>query len=324
MLKLFNLSNHETDLAKFICDKAVLEDFVRRHGFNGIELIQSGEWKESEIPSVLVKGMHMRFWPLWLDFWAGREKELLDQFGSMETVSQYYGGIDRSALVSWYKKEIRIAAKLNVEYVVFHISNVLPEHCFSYKFTYTDNEVTEAGIELLNEVMDGEDCRFRLLVENLWWPGLNFMNNTVTHRLIEGIKYQNKGFMLDISHIMNTNLELQSEDEAVEYILRKLTDMGSLAGLIKGIHLNSSLTGAYVKSQFNNDSILLEKDFYKRYFDSYTHVLKIDRHVPFESASIKKVLEFVNPEFLVYEFLTDNINLLEQYVKAQNKVLQNM
>ncbi len=322
MIKLFNLSNHEIDLAKFNCDHARLQAFIEDFGFDGIELIQSSSWKEEEIPSHFVKGMHMRFWPMWLDFWNGNENELLKQFGSAETLCQYYGGQNKKAMVDWYRKEIETAVKLKAEYVVFHISHVLPEHCFSYKFSYADREVVKAGVELLNEVMDGITGELRLLVENLWWPGLTLCDSALAEELLTGVEYPHKGFMLDISHMMNTNLQLASEEEAVDYMLERLQQLGRLSGQIKGIHLNSSLSGEYVKSQFDNRSIFEERDFFKRYCDSYAHVLKIDRHVPFRSTSIRRVLDFVKPDFLVYEFLTDNIKTLEEYAEIQNKVLE--
>lgn len=321
MLKLFNLSNHDIDLGKFSFDHSRLEAFIKDFGFDGIELIQNNEWKEEQIPSRFVKGMHMRFWPVWLDFWNGNANELQRQFGNMDTLRHYYGGDSRKAMVDWYKKELETAIRLKAEYVVFHISHVLPEHCFNYRFTYTDNEVVKAGIELLNEVLDGVSGEFRLLVENLWWPGLTLLDDALAKELLAGVKYPNKGFMLDISHMMNTNLQLADEDEAVDYILRMVNRLGVIAGEIKGIHLNSSLSGEYVKSQFGNGSIFNEKDFFKRYCDSYAHVLQIDRHVPFKSTSIRKVLDFVNPDYLVYEFLTENIKILEEYAAAQNSVL---
>ncbi len=321
MLKLFNLSNHETDLRKFAFDHSRLQAFIKDFGFDGIELIQSDEWKEEQIPSKFVKGMHMRFWPVWLDFWNANEEELLRQFGSTQTLCDYYGGDNRKVMVDWYKSEIATAVRLKAEYVVFHISHVQPEHCFSYEFTYTDKEVVKAGIELLNEVTGGVEGEFQLLVENLWWPGLTLLDIPLAREMMEGVKYPHKGFMLDISHIMNTNLELASEEEAVEYILDRLRQLGDLSGYIKGIHLNSSLSGEYVKSQLDNRSLFGENDFFKRYCDSYTHVLNIDRHVPFQSASIRKVVDWVKPEYLVYEFLTDNIKTLEEYAGQQNKAL---
>ena len=321
MLKLFNLSTHEIDLQKFDFDNQKLQRFFEKLRFDGIEMIQSQDWNEGLMPAQFVKGMHMRFWPVWLDFWNGNREELIKQFGSMETVSHYYGGKSKKAMVDWYRKEIETAVKLKAEYVVFHISHVLPEHCFSYKFTYTDREVVEAGIELMNEVLDGVPGEFQLLFENLWWPGLTLLDRSLAGELIERVHYPHKGFMLDISHIMNTNLQLSSEDEAVEYILHRLDILGELSGFIKGIHLNSSLSGEYVRSQLENRSIFGEKDFYKRYCDSYSHVLKIDRHVPFTHKSFRKVLDFVKPQYLVYEFLTEKFDKLEEYADIQNKVL---
>jgi Sugar phosphate isomerases/epimerases len=321
MLKLFNLSTHEIDLGKFEFDHNKMKNFFDKYGFDGIEMIQSGEWNENHIPSKFVKGLHMRFWPMWLDFWNGNTAELERQFGNKEALHHFYGGETRDAIVDYYKKEIKLAIKLDVRYVVFHMSHVLPEHCFSYEFTYTDNEVVKAGIELINEVFDGVTGDFDLLFENLWWPGLTLLDPFLANELIERVKYPHKGFMLDISHIMNTNLRLSSEDEAVEYILDKMAELGATSKYIKGIHLNSSLSGEYVRSQFANKSIYEEKDFMKKYCDSYLHVLKIDRHIPFASPSMRKVLDCITPEYLVYEFLTENIGKLEEFAAKQNAVL---
>lgn len=321
MLKLFNLSTHDMDLRKFEHDHAKLAGFIEKYGFDGIEMIQSSEWNEGSIPKRFVKGMHMRFWPIWLDYWRGNTGELLRQFGSLEAVISFYGGESRGAMVQYYKRELDIASQLGVKYVVFHISNVLPEHCFSYDFTYTSEEVVEAGIELMNEVLEGFEGNFEILFENLWWPGLTLMDRFLAEEMIVKVKYPYKGFMLDISHMMNTELSLSSEEEAVEYILGRLSSLGSTAKYIKGIHLNSSLTGEYVKSQMDNRSLYEEGDFIKKYCDSYLHVLKIDRHEPFKSVSFKKVVDFVKPEYLVYEFLTEDISRLEEFAKIQNKVL---
>lgn len=322
MRKLFNLSTHEMDLQKFECKHDIMNCFINKYGFDGIEMIQSGEWNEGLIPSKLITGFHMRFWPVWLDFWKGSKDKLINQFGSMEFVESFYGGDTKDAMVQYYKRELEVASKIGVKYVVFHISNVLPEHCFSYDFTYTDKEVLEAGIELINMVFDGFEGNLEVLFENLWWPGLKLTDKSDAEDFFSRINYQRKGFMLDISHMMNTNLKLGSEDEAVEYILSKLQGLGDLAAHIKGIHLNSSITGEYVRSQLDNKSLQDEEDFMKKYCDSYLHVLKIDRHEPFRSSSINRVLDFVKPEYLVYEFLTEDISKLEAYCELQNSVLR--
>lgn len=321
MIKLFNLSTHEYDLKKFDHSFDKIEGFMKEYGFDGVELIQNPEWSEEIFPARLVQGLHMRFWPVWLDFWQGDTVELEKQFGSLEAVRHFYGGDSRNALTAYYRRELEIARQLGVRYVVFHVSHVLPEHCFSYEFTYTAEEIIRAAIELLNEVFEGFSGEFELLFENLWWPGLTLLDKRLAGRLLDEVRYPHKGFMLDISHMMNTNLELETEEEGAQYILERLDSLGELAVFIKGIHLNSSLSGRYVKSQFSNRSLQDEKDFIKRYCDSYLHVLKIDNHIPFRNHEIRKVIDRVQPKYLVYEFLTEDRNKLEEYALLQNQVL---
>lgn len=40
-------------------------------------------------------------------------------------------------------------------------------------------------------------------------------------RLFEKIKHKNVGIMLDTGHLMNTNPELQTEEDGIEYILKQ-------------------------------------------------------------------------------------------------------
>lgn len=321
MYKLFNLSNHPFDLDRFKGGNEHIRDFMKKHRLDGIELIQASQWSEDTLPADMIKGVHLRFWPVLLDLWRGDTEKLVKQFGSMEAVKNFYGGESRNAIVEYYKNELEVARQIGAEYVVLHISNVEPEHCFSYKFTYTSEEVIDAFIELVNEVFDGLEGEIKLLFENLWWPGLTLLDNNLSQRLLDGVKYAHKGFMLDISHMMNTNLELKSEEEAVDYILDILKKMGSIAGAIKGIHLNSSVTGEYVKSQFQNDNLENEKDFIKRYCEAYLHILKIDCHIPFEHPSIRRIIDAVKPEYLVYEFLCERLEELEHFIDVQNTAL---
>ncbi len=148
------------------------------------------------------------------------------------------------------------------------------------------------------------------------------LNKNIAHRLIKEIKYPNKGFMLDVGHLMNTNLELQTEAESVEYILKVLQDLDELLLYIKGIHLNSSLSGKYVKNIIKRDiSDIFSGDFNECYIRAFNHISKIDRHVPFKDPKVKQIIEFVNPKYLVYEFIADSLKELDEYVQVQNKVL---
>ena len=85
------------------------------------------------------------------------------------------------------------------------------------------------------------------LMENLWWPGLTLTRPEITRRLLDKIHYPKKGIMLDTGHLMHTNLELAAQEEAVDYILDMVRAHSDMIPYMKGIHLNQSLTGQYVK-----------------------------------------------------------------------------
>ncbi|PYG87390.1 xylose isomerase-like TIM barrel protein [Ruminiclostridium sufflavum DSM 19573] len=322
MLRLMNFSDSSYDLDRFSNDYRQINDFLKKHYLNGLEMIQCAQWKEELIPSSMIIGLHMRFWPIWLDFWRDDREELLRQFGDEASYVHYYGGRSKEALLEYYRSEIKAAGDMGVKYIVFHVSHVQLEHCYNYRFTYSDDEIIDAFIEMINEILDGVEADFDILLENQWWPGLTLLNKNAAVRLLEGIRYGKKGFMLDIGHLMNTNTELSSEEEAVEYTLMVLEQLEEVSGLIKGIHLNSSLSGEYVKRQINECTGYNVKDsFFDRYLKAFGHIARIDRHLPFMNPSIKRVIDFIKPEYLVYEFITGSYEELEQYAAAQNIVL---
>ena len=316
-----NISNHCSDLQKFGGDCENLKQFMLQHGLNGLELIQNSQWEE-EIPSSMVTGLHMRFWPIWLDFWKENTEELIKQFGDKSAYSMYYGGDTKATLVEYYRNELKTAQQIGVKYVVFHVSHAQLEHCYNYQFNYTDEEVVEAFVEMINLVLYDFEPSFDILLENLWYPGFTLLDKKIATKLMKEIQYPNKGFMLDIGHLMNTNLELESEQAAVKYILEVLKVLGDASANIKGIHLNSSLSGKYAKEQIDSFNA---KDhagsFYDLYIKAFTHIGQIDTHVPFTHPLIQKVIEYVKPQYLVYEFMTNSIEELSGFIEAQNRAL---
>lgn len=317
-----NFSNHSIDLNRFSGDSKKIKKFLERHELQGLEIIQTSQWQPEIIPPSLIRGLHMRFWPAWLDFWKNDRHELLRQFGDAESYRSYYGGETRDSIIEYYRNEIKTACDMGAEYVVFHVSHVQLEHCYNYRFTYNDNEIIEAFIEMINELLNGVSAEFDLLLENQWWPGLTLLDKEPAARLMREINYPKKGFMLDIGHMMNTNTDLASEEEGVEYILSVLKKLEELSAYIKGIHLNSSISGEYVKKQIRKWTGFDKREsFIDRYCKVFEHIAKIDNHVPFTDPSIKRVIDFVDPKYLVYEFITDSFEQLEQYVITQNRVL---
>lgn len=321
MRRLTNISDDPWTLDKFHGDKAEVTAFLDRHGLDGLELIRWGG-AEAAIPTDRVIGKHLSFWPTWLDFWRRDGGELLRQFGSDEAIGQYYRAATVEEFISHYRAELADAEAIGAQYVVFHVSHVQLEHSFDYRFTYSDEEVVVAFIELLNTIMDGRSYPFRILMENHWFPGLTFLDGPLARRLLDGVHADKKGFVLDIGHIMNTNTGLASEEQAVEYILDALGRLdGTVRKAIVAIHLNSSLTGQYVINAVKNVPPAPPGGYRERLLQAMGHVSRIDRHEPFLHPSIRRVIDLIQPEFLVYELAYDALPALDQAVRAQNEAV---
>ena len=237
-----------------------------------------------------------------------------------EDIINYYGNLDKKVIIDKYREEIKIAEKLNAEYAVFHVSNVRTKDSFNYEFTYTDKEVVDATIEIVNEIFKGLDNNITILFENLWWPGLKMTDPELVRYFIENIEYKNKGIMLDTGHLLNTNLDINNEEEGIDYLVETISNLGDMKDYIKGIHLSKSLSGKYVKEQiekYKNKDI----DYSEVNNEIIYHILNIDEHKPFTNNKINNLIEMINPKFLVYEFITTSLEELSDFIKTQNKVL---
>ena len=94
--------------------------------------------------------------------------------------------------------------------MVFHVAEVTLRESYTYRYKYTNRQVIDAAIEVINTLMSERDYSFDFLVENLWFSGLTMKEPANTRRLIEGIEYEKKGIMLDVGHYMNTNTRLRT------------------------------------------------------------------------------------------------------------------
>lgn len=317
MKLLFNLSTNEDDLQRF-SDREDFEHYL--HDFDGVELMYLGEDTKGIVPKEKVLGIHMYFFPFWVDFWKGNEEALKKEFDTRKNWESVYGGSNRDALLTRYKKDLKIAHEYGAEYVVFHVSEASVEESFTWDYSHTDEEVIDATAELLNELFAEEDGSLMLLMENLWQPGLTFTDPKMTKRLLEKINYPNKGFMLDTGHLLHTNTALRTQEEGISYIHRMLDEHGELCRFIKGIHLNQSLTGEYCEKTRKNPP-QMENTYEGRYGQMFFHAFAVDQHQPFTGEGIQALVDRIGPKYLTLEFITENRAQHEEYLRQQLKAL---
>lgn len=317
MKKLLSLSDDEYSLNKFEGKAENIEVFLKKHGLDGLELMRWERPQAGAVPMDKAVGRHMPYWPIFLDFWRGDRDALIRQFGTAENCRGYYYADTREEFVRQRREEFIDAARMRVEYVVVHASHSQLEHCYTGGFTYNNAEIIDAYIDMVNEAMRGVSADYAVLFENHWLPGLTFLDGGLAMRLMERVVYSNKGFVLDISHLMNTNSSLKDETEAVGYLLDTLERLGEAKRYIRAIHLNSAIQGTRrMNGQYDDGA-----DFITRLIAAMRHVGAMDPHLPFKDNSILRVLDAVRPEFLVYELASKTLEELRAAVTTQNDAL---
>ena len=316
---LMNISNCSGDLEKFQGSWENVELFLKKHQLDGVEMIRYEDDFLDTLPKDILKGYHLRYFPTWLEFYRGEHEKLLEMFGDDESIKQHYGGTDPSILVDTFKKEHQRAINFGAEYMVYHVSHVTTEHSFTRKFTYTDDEILDATADLVNKSFKGPSD-VALLFENLWWPGLTLLDEDKALRFLDQVHYENKGFMLDLSHFVITNPKLRTADEAADFILDHIEKWGELKNWIRGFHVNLSLPGAYLSQDHDAEYTMIQKtkDPFEKYIKIIEHIKKIDCHIPFDCKKVKTMIDKVKPEYVVYEVLTKTFGQLDDYITCQN------
>lgn len=281
-------------------------------GLDGIEIVKCGE--ELELPREIIHGIHLPFFTSWVDYYNNDRKRVVEEFGEYDIAKGFYT-LEYDRLSDYYIKDLEFSKK-NCEYSVFHVANANSLEYFSQKHHLTDIEVIDASAKLINEMIKKVKIDNYFLLENLYFPGLQFNDVSLTKRLIEKIEYDKIGFMLDIGHLMNTNPYLKTEDEGWDYVEEIINSHIELIDYFKGVHLHVSISGKNILDLKENTPLLC-KDFYDRFEQIHNIVKSIDTHSISTSKKAKKVIEKINPEYLVLEFTSENRADREEKIKKQ-------
>ncbi len=315
MKKLLNISDFPNDDENL----RMMEKYQKKYNFDGFEIIKFDLEKDSSKLKDKIIGYHMRFFPMWLDIYLGKYNMIKEKFSDKMDRFYWCGGDTKEDVITYYKKDLQCAKELGVEYVVFHACYVDDDGSLTYQFPYTDKEVLEVVVSLINDVFKNEDFQFTLLLENLWWAGLKLNSKSEMKLLLNKIEYKNIGFILDTSHMLNTNFNLKNLDEGIDYIIENIDKMEELKKYIYGVHLSWSLSGDYVSKMIEKHR-KSQEEREKAKKKIYEYVGQIDYHYPFEDNRIMKVLNKLSLKWLVYEFLYYNDEELEEKVIKQEKI----
>ena len=319
MLTLTNLSNADCDVENLLQNSPdTLAEILHTHMLDGIEFMRCAPWDRTMFPADYIKGVHLLFWPTWVDFWCGDRAALMAEFGSEEKIRTYYGSLHVSDWIAAWKENLRRAAECQPQYLVLHVAHNRTSEMYTRAFAATDEDVIRATIELVNEIACEIPQGCKLLFENLWWPGLTFCQPHLAAMLLEQVDYPDTGFMLDTGHLMNTNLALRSEADGAAYVMKIYRDLGAVGKYVYGLHLHQSLSGSYVREMMRRNAGACDPLDWRTAMD---YVMCVDRHEPFRTEAARRILDAVQPAYLVHEFLQRSRTDWERKIRTQQHAL---
>ncbi|WP_311650498.1 sugar phosphate isomerase/epimerase family protein [Selenomonas artemidis] len=324
MVQLINVSSADCDICNLPGGTPQgVEFLLQRYGLDGIEFMVCDAKDTGLFPRRIVRGVHLWFYPSWMHFWHGNA-ELLARDYSPEQVRCIFGD-SREEWLMRFRDNFRVAGACGAEYAIFHVAHAGQSEIFSRNFFYDDRDVVEGTIEVVRELVSAlpQDCM--LLYENLWWPGLTFRDPVLAARLIEETPHEHTGFMLDTGHLMNTNWDLRTEEEGVDYVLDTIEGLArydkELAERIRGLHLHQSLSGAYART-VQEAARRGEMPEHPTPQESIDYVLRIDRHAPLHTPRAREIIDRVRPHWLVHEFIPTDTTDWEEKLAAQTAAIR--
>ena len=288
-----------------------LEQFLVSLGLDGVELLVYRNIPYLKSFEHVTVGVHLNYWPMWLALYR-KDKETLQRFFKTDSdLRECYGTTSCMGWLRNIKANIKAALVEKPEYLVWHVAECTTEEVFTFEFAHSDMEVVTVAASVFNRVADEIPEDVLVLFENLWWPGLRLTDPEVVGSFFEKIKHKNVGIMLDTGHLMNTNPELETEADGVEYILKIIKGLGKNKRLIRGMHLNCSLSGKYVKNfehTYNENLGNIER---------MRHIINIDQHKPFTDTAVQKLLSAVKPDYVVHELSYKDFTDFESNIRTQ-------
>ena len=287
----FTLSDDDTTR---YTDSDDLMQFYQGHSLSGLEVMPLGPDDHHLLTPDMIVGVHACCITDWMD-------------------------LDTDMLIAHYRKDLDYAKKMHAEYVVFHITQVSYAESLTYELIHSNEEVIDAAAAFINRLLDGQDYDFYFLMENLWWPGLTFENPVLTRKLLDQVHYPKKGLMLDTGHFMSTNTGLKTPVNALVYLNQMLDAHEALLPMIKGIHLNQSLSGAYVQDYMQH-KLVPSEDPAELATQAFMHIFHIDLHQPFAESGVVQMVKRIDPLYVTLEYISrdrdEHARLLQQGVNA--------
>ena len=95
-------------------------------------------------------------------------------------------------------------------------------------------------------------------------------------------------------------------------------NLGAVGKYVYGLHLHQSLSGSYVREMMRRHAGAYDPLDWRTAMD---YVMRVDRHEPFRTEAARRILDTVQPDYLVHEFLQRSRTDWEQKIHMQRCAL---
>ncbi len=320
--RLLNFSTHPGELDLFGDDWSRLADFMRKWQFDGFELLPVGDYPFERIPPRLIHGIHLRFFIILRQIWRNDKQGLREMFGSMADVQRFYGGTDRQCIIDAYACQFELAHRLGCNYVVFHPVQCELDYIYNWQFPWSWQDTLDLCAEIINEALARSRYQGLLLFENLWWPGsFRLRADEEYEYLRRRVNYERCGIVLDTGHLLNSEGGFEVEAEGINYLLKRVREMGEMSKDIRAVHLTCSLSGAYIRESRKNGEPRNGGTFWQQLSAARRHVSRIDPHDPFTDPAIGGLFDLITPDYVVFEFTWRGLDIWQKKIAAQKKAV---
>lgn len=300
------LEDLSTDLGELFSDM----------GCDGLELLTS-HIPVNKIFKPYTVTVHLPYSTDWYSVWNGGSYDMPESF------ARYYTyGKDREGILKTIRNMIEYAAPLEPEHGVIHASNVDLRELRRKVYTHDSIKVLNSFAEMMNEavsVMKGGEPPFKLVFENLWWPGLRMLDNSDLRLLEKKIEFENWGICLDTGHLMNTLPGITTQQEGIDALLRIFDGYSQdTKDAISAMHFHYSASGEYrngfTETEYKGEPIL-------EYINgSYHHINTLDQHLPFTDPRCKELIDIIQPDHVIHELTGHGHSPIDDF-KQQRSLL---
>ena len=282
-------------------------------GCDGLEMLTSYDAvPEGHRP--LSASVHLPYATDWLAAWEGRPYDL-----DVSSSKHYMFGRSPEEVVSNISHAIGIAQEIAPPYGVMHLGNADIPSMHTHSFPHSDEYVIKNFAEVMNRVaagMPGGEPPFRILFENLWWPGLRMVDGSGFRLLDRKLEFSDWGLCLDTGHLMSC-FPVRTEKEGIDVLADVFAGYGSdIIEKIETVHFHYSASADYRESF--EDIVPGEEPIQDFIRSLYGHVGSIDMHMPFSDPSCRELLDILEPEYVTHEMPGSESGPIEDFIKQRS------